>query len=122
MTEEDKLLLKIDLSSRFPYISSVKVFWINDVYDIIGIGFGRVTLIKPFMSVTAGSPLISEVKPLLIPIKDLDPEEGDLEWEILPDGRVVGELAAFDFFNKNEIDYRGLIERGLAINKNNFLI
>jgi len=119
MSEEYKQLLTIDLCSRLPYPCCVSVEWDGEVFDIIGIGFGRVTLLKRFMSVTSGSPLIEEVKPILTPISELDPRdfEGQFEWEILPDGRVVGETKAFDYFNSHDIDYRGLIEKGLAIKK-----
>ena len=119
MSEEDKQLLTIDLCSRLPYICCVSIEWRGQVFDMIDIGFGRVTLLKRFMSVISGSPLIEEVRPILTPISELDPLdfEGQFKWEILPDGRVMGETKAFDYFNSHGIDYRGLIEKGLAIKK-----
>lgn len=119
MSEEDKQLLTIDLCYRLPFVCGLEVEWRGDTFNMINIGFGRVTLLKRFMSVTSGSPLIEEVKPILTPISELDPRdfEGQFEWEILPDGRVMGETKAFDYFNSHDIDYRGLIEKGLAIKK-----
>lgn len=120
MSYEDLKLVTIDLCSRFAYTDENEVIWNNQIFNVTAIGFGRVTLVKRFMSRTEGSPQISEVKPLLTPITDLDPRdfEGQFEWEVQPNGKVVGETAAFDYFNSHGIDYRGLIEKELAENKN----
>ena len=70
----DKELLNIDLCSRLPYIDTM-VRWQDEDYHMIAIGFGRVTLVKPFMSITAGSPLITEVKPYLRPMSSMTEKE-----------------------------------------------
>ena len=70
----DKELLTIDLCSRLPYIDTM-VRWQDEDYQMISIGFGRVTLVKPLWSITAGSPLITEVKPYLRPMSSMTKKE-----------------------------------------------
>jgi hypothetical protein len=119
MTEEEKKLLYIDLCGRLPYIPGQKILWKGEEYEMIGIGFGRVTLVKPLMSCTAGSPLIEEVKPILRPINSLT--EKELRecglFAVCTDGSIEAEKETFDWFDEHDIDYRGLIDLGLAEEK-----
>ena len=121
MTEEDKQLLTIDLCARLPY-HYLNVKYGNEDYNIIDVGFGRVTLIKPFMSCTSGAPLIEEVKPYLRSKSSMTEEE---QYEYLDlivpvnDAKAVVEEEkvpkVIDFYHKHFIDYRGMIEKDLAI-------
>ena len=63
-----------------------------------------------------GSPLIEEVKPILRPISSLTKEELDVcgLFAVAADGRIEAEKDTFDWFDEHNIDYRGLIEKGLA--------
>jgi hypothetical protein len=119
MSEEDKQLLTIDLCGRLPYIPGPKILWKGEEYEMLGIGFGRVTLVKPLMSCTAGSPLIEEVKPILRPWSSLT--EKELEecgrFVVCGDGSIGADKHTFDWFDEHDIDYRGLIEKDLAIKK-----
>ena len=119
MSEKEKKLLYIDLCGRFPYTPGPKILWKGEEYEMIGIGFGRVTLVKPFMSCTAGSPLIEEVKPILRPISSLT--EKELEecglFAVCGDGSIGADKHTFDWFDEHDIDYRGLIDLGLAEKK-----
>ena len=119
MTEEEKKLLYIDLCGRLPYIPGPKILWEGEEYEMIGIGFGRVTLVKPLMSCTAGSPLIEEVKPILRPINSLTEKElGECGlFAVCTDGSMEAENYTFDWFDEHDIDYRGLIDLGLAVEK-----
>lgn len=122
MTQEDKKLLTKDLCSRLDNYSLLVKYGDED-YNIIDIGFGRVTLVKPLMSMTSGSPLIEEVKPYLRRMKDMT----DKEWEMVHEidkKRIIfsarhltyhidGEI--IDLFNERNIDWRGLIDKGLAL-------
>ena len=93
---------------------------------MIDIGFGRVTLVKPFMSITAGSPLITEVKPYLRPLEDMTEEElkefyiieysceHPMVWK-KPQYNWRFTVNGIDWLNKHHFDYRGLIPKELAI-------
>lgn len=128
----DELLLEIDLCSRLPHMT-LMVKWGNENYNIIDVGFGRVTVLKPFMSYTAGSPLIREVKPYLRPMSSMTEEEKkeigellDASIEIDTDGNISYFSGSdfipcsdyhiyIDYLNAHHFDYRGLIPKGLAL-------
>lgn len=144
MTEQEKELLTKDLCARLPYYNGFTVEWKGDTYNIIGVGFGRVTLIKPFMSVTAGSPLVEEVRPYLRPMSDISDDEVEEIRSRLNElniGRVIdghnfekccnilwftrmfpnecvnhGMMSlVVDWLDAHNFDHRGLIDKGLAI-------
>ena len=125
MTQEEKQLLLIDLCARLPYMGFM-VQWHGEDYNIIAIGFGRVIVLKPFMSMTSGSPLIEEVKPYLRPMSSMTEEEKvqliqyacigeDMNGEFIDEVQRKDCAAYIDWLNENHFDYRGLIEKGLAI-------
>lgn len=135
MNEKDKELLTEDLCSRLAYLGT-KVQWGEEVYDMLGICFGRVTLVKPFMSYTSGSPLIEEVKPILRSLDSMTEEEretwGDIFINRMADIEKIDEndpdienkvsvimsdshAKSIKWLNKHFFDYNGLIEKGLAI-------
>lgn len=103
-------LLTKELWARSPY--HVKVFYENDFYDILGISCGRVVLVKPVMSTIAATPLIKEVKLYLRPMSSMTEEEHKEFEQWLPDGYCID---TFDWLNFHHFDYRGLIEKGMAI-------
>lgn len=133
MTDEENKLLTEDLCGRLPYYDFM-VRWNGEDYNIINIGFGRVGVLKPFMSYTEGNPLIEEVRPYLRPIKSMTEDERE-EWVDL----FIEPVAAIDlisekdretrapilfaeshgkfirFLNEHFLDYNDLIGKGLAI-------
>ncbi len=119
MTKEEKKLLYIDLCGRLPYTPGPKILWNGEEYEMTGIVFGRITLVKPLMSRTAGSPLIEEVKPILRSINFLTEKElGECGlFAVCTDGSIEAERETFDWFDEHDIDYRGLIDLGLAEEK-----
>jgi len=121
MTQEDKELLFKDLCARLPYYG-LMVQYKGEDFNIIDIGFGRVTLVKPFMSTTSGSPLIEEVKPYLRPMSSMTEEEIKEFTSITENVLVIGKkytailsIDSINWLNAHHFDYRGLIEKGLAI-------
>ena len=131
MTQEDKKLLLIDLYARLPY--GVKVQYNNEIYNIdyISTLYEEVKLDIPD-NYTVG---ISEIKPYLRPMSSMTEEERE-EWADLfnleldklneiDDENEAEELAPYyfgkshqvsiDWLNEHYFDYRGLIEKGLAI-------
>ena len=136
MTQEDKELLFKDLCARLPY--NVRVEYngttLTNIFDVLGIAHGRSVLCLPFMSKTE-CPLIEEVKPYLFPLLSMSEEQknelcrmdafvnsfgqicfstyDDYGHELMP--TFENAIRVENWFNKNHFDYRGLIEKGLAI-------
>lgn len=108
MTQEDKELLLTDLSARLPY--GIKVQYNNEIYDIdyISALYEEVNLDNPD-NYTIG---LSEIKPYLRPMSSMTEEEKEilrtLKWTKLEHHTV-------DWLNAHHFDYRGLIEKGLAL-------
>lgn len=154
MTQEDKMLLIKDLSSRLPYsvhvqhtsgfsgtlhdISMHHKYDKNDnVYDIIC----YIDFFGDGDSIT-----IEHFKPYLFPLSSMTEEEAkelsilygikdilsinitdeyidfkvddgfcSFERKIIWYNEIISSTETFDWLNKNHFDYRGLIEKGLAI-------
>lgn len=121
MTQEDKELILVDLCARLPYhpilnwkfidntskdeelkeLSDLYIWWITKAQDC-------------------------EVKPYLRPMSNMTEEEKvqliqyacigeDLNGEFIDEVQRKDCAAYIDWLNKHHFDYRGLIERGLAI-------
>ena len=112
MTQEDKELLLKDLCARLPYLENWVQYDGKD-YVVTGYGHGRVSLLPSMFSSAVGPcPLIEEVKPYLRPMSSMTEDELEtydkLAFEWFP-------TKLFDWFNKHHFDYRGLVEKGLAL-------
>ena len=111
MKHEDKDLLLKDLCARLPYNPLVE--YKGESYNVLGIAHGKLVLCKPFMSYTLKeNPLVEEAKPYLFPISSMTEEQKEewrgIRWSKLPWDEL-------NWLNKGHWDYRGLIEKGLAI-------
>lgn len=104
MTDRDRKLLLVDLCSRLPY--SPKVQYNDEVYDAIGYAHGKVEICKLFSSKTEWVDL-EEVKLILRPFKLTEDQ-----WEYI---KYRDDISKLDYFNTENLDYRGLISAGLAI-------
>ena len=135
MTQEDKQLLLKDLSARLPYgvkcivtKSRTEEGQKGDVGKIGWVSLEGVDCIgdrEPFFSE------FGNFKPYLIPLSSMTEEQkkyitdrwginDEFDFEINPDwGEYfveLGDIVDFiDWLNKNHFDYRGLIEKELAI-------
>ena len=135
MTKEDKELLLKDISARLPYgvkcivtKSRTEEGQKGDVGKIGWVSLEGVDCIgdrEPFFSE------FGNFKPYLIPLSSMTEEQkkyitdrwginDEFDFEINPDwGEYfveLGDIVDFiDWLNKNHFDYRGLIEKGLAI-------
>lgn len=117
MTHEEKNLLLQDLCGRLPYgvkccydilsgeIKIDTLICINKV--IIGQGIYWDTY---FENCDEDIPL-ETVKPYLRPMSSMTEEEED-EYELVCRKSITTQI---DWLNKNMFDYRGLIEKGLAL-------
>ena len=121
----DKELLLKDLCSRLP--CEVKCEYDGKMYDILGYAHGRIVLCEPFMSKTE-CPLFREsysnIKPYLFPMSSMTDEQKN-EYYFLCDECLSADTCEVEYFNSiksidwlnaNHFDYRGLIEKGLALN------
>ena len=132
MTREDKELLLKDLCARLPY--GVKMNHIADdehsPKTLIGVAKDMITLegLGGYECVD-----VEDYKPYLFPLSSMT-EEQKMEIKSLCDGTEIFDdggwmsyisilgsfnfeinLDVVDWYNKNHFDYRGLIEKGLAI-------
>ena len=131
MTQENKDLLLRDLCARLPY--GVKVNYNEEVCTIDSIGNDSELLLKnndgEIIPKWEDSLFISieKCKPYLFPLSSMTEEQQKELYSIQGVLTVDFELEEYkmvhlfqfqnviDWFNKNHFDYRGLIEKGLAI-------
>ena len=110
MIQEQKDLLLKDICGRLPYGVKVEIYKDEPPYKIKGYDG------KDFLSDSGWDYLIEQCKPYLFPLSSMT-EEQNLEYL----GTCKGGNAyfptykSFDWLDKNNFDYRGLLEEGLAI-------
>ena len=144
MTQEDKDLLLKDLCARLPYgvkATTTSNGW-RDVYIVSGCNGDRIYLDCPVYDEGDDEWLIESVKPYLRPMSSMNEEElKELKTlcsiYIPTDSPTVGfedygilifthhltnntysfklNIDSIDWLNANHFDYRGLIEKGLAL-------
>lgn len=112
MTQEQKELLLKDLCSRLPY--GVKISVNDKVETLQGINIlDNVVEYGSFLSSD-----IEEVRPYLFPLSSMTEEqrkEFDTTLKYLPAEEIdVWTRDTYDWCNKNDFDYRGLLPTGLA--------
>ena len=121
MTREEKELLIKDLSARVPYGVKIRVEypfleekdWRPE--DLHGLDLRK--------EVHVGTSVrIEEFKPYLRPMSSMNKEESEkfeefleLQSEYTTGADIRFKYDMFDWLNKNHFDYRGLIEKGLAL-------
>lgn len=118
MTEQDKQLLLKDLCARLPYGVYVDIYsWQKDspklLVECIPEYVGEEIVVKNIV----GRHSIKEVKPYLRPMSSMTEEERKYYNSLsilIADGEcdVYEEM---DWLNVHHFDYRGLIEKGLAL-------
>ena len=122
MKQEDKELLLKDLCGRLPYKVKVTTASAAVKFGIIsGISIENKISVR-----TKHADIVfncTEVKPYLFPLSSMTEEESNkfqqlnAECDNMPtfDYISIEHYRIFDWLNKNHFDYRGLIEKGLAI-------
>ena len=114
MTQENKELLLKDLCARLPYGVIVNINGISNVrldnvswYEEVGVDDSSTILYH-----------ISEVKPYLFPLSSMTDAQKQ-EYQHITERWMYDSSYSIsdsiDWLNKNHFDYRGLIEKGLAI-------
>lgn len=113
MTQEEKQLLLKDLCARLHYETWVQ--YEGKEWLVTGYGHGRVSLLPSvFSSIGGPYPLVEEVRPYLHPMSSMTEEEKD-EYDKTFDWDYAIQGTPFDWLNTHHFDYRGLIEKGLAL-------
>ena len=115
MTQEDRQILLKDLSSRLPYGVRYRRFAWDDKREEECIS-AKIYSISPDGYVRNyhedESDYIDNVRPYLFPLSSITKKT--LE-ELSAYIDIKNAYVAVEFFNSHHIDYRGLIEKGLAV-------
>ena len=121
MTQEDKNLLFKDLCGRLPYGVKGKYQYSKDE------SLRKIPIVYRYLEYN-GIVITGDVKPYLFPLSSMS-EEQKKEYCNLQDiflcssqYPVTDAYELFDWLNANHFDYRGLIEKGLAIDCTNLNI
>lgn len=116
MEKDLKDLLLHDLSCRIPY---------GVIVNVKGLFDSKLTSVSWYSEVSVDDSVglypISEVKPYLFPRSSMTKEQ-QIGLNKFVDNGINSENILYDWYNKNHFDYRGLIERGLAIDATNLNI
>ena len=103
MTQEEKKLLLIDLSARLPY--GVKMWFPS--------AFAPFVLDEFILNVARKRD--ENFKPYLRPLSSMTEEEEKEYENCFQSDDTTAATLLVDFYNKHHFDYRGLIEKGLAL-------
>ena len=122
MTQEDKELLFKDLCARLPYNVICQVeFKEGGKYNSKVMLLSGIFTDKAYFTTKGGSIYSNEYKPYLFPLSSITEEQKiflrQQKWciAISTSGTIETTIEGIDWLNKNHFDYRGLIEKGLAI-------
>ena len=117
MTQEDKELLLKDLCARLPYNVICQVeFKENGKYNSKVMLLSGIFTDEAYFTTKGGSIYSNEYKPYLFPLSSMTEEE-----KLMYEGLMIGidnisyMLDVINWLNSHHFDYRGLIEKGLAI-------
>ena len=121
MTQEEKELIWKDLCARFPYGVRIKRTNCPITLSVTGI-VGKYIRHIPFYiggNIEINTSIIEEIKPYLRPMSSMTEEEYK-EWRYLylplpHDNEATETQRRIDWLNAHHFDYRGLIEKGLAL-------
>lgn len=122
MTKEDKELILKDLCARLPYNVICQVEFKEDgKYNSKVMLLSGIFTDKAYFTTKGGSIYSNEYKPYLFHCSRMTEEQKmflkQQNWciAISTSGTVETTVEGIDWLNKNHFDYRGLIEKGLAI-------
>ena len=119
MTQEDKQLLLKDLCARLPYNVICQVeFTENGKYNSKVMLLSGIFTDEAYFTTKGGSIYSNQYKPYLFPLSSMTNSEA-IEWHKTTFGqRWITEdniERCIDWLNAHHFDFRGLIEKGLAI-------
>lgn len=113
MNKQNKQLLLKALCGYLPY--GVKIQYGHTEYDLYSIDTTNVIIVRPFMSNLEGHP-IETIKVYLRPMSSMTEEEKNEHFgRTMTIDIVQTSKEVIDWLNAHHFDYRGLIEKGLAL-------
>ena len=117
MTQTDKDLLVKDLCSRIPY--GVKFVIDNDQNNVRTLtGIDEAIPYEDWQMCAFARGIsaipIEDIKPYLFPMSSMTEEQKMEEYKLMNSNFYTSTVELPDFYNKNHLDYRGLIPKGLA--------
>lgn len=123
MNKEDKEILLGDLCTRLPYNVMCQVEFKEDgKYNSKVMLLSGIFTDEAYFTTKGGSIYSNEYKPYLFPLSSMTEEEQRTLDSMCNGVEMVSRLSglkmfdkAFNWLNENHFDYRGLIEKGLAI-------
>lgn len=128
MTQEQKELLLKDVCARIPYklVCEVK-FRENGVYKTSNMVLDGIFRDDAYFISQNGTVYSSNYKPYLFPVSSMTKEQMEEYAHILVmcgtlEGSQLMRMTVEDWFNKNHLDFRGLIPMGLALDATNLNI
>lgn len=129
MTQKDKELLLKDISSRLPYGVKVAIEYSKGkytrIYDLREIDNDATSELRQQVAVwnygfysSVISYLLVDCRPYLRPMSSMTEEEVDefTQFDVYDNGEyIMPNYEIIDWLNAHYFDYRGLIEKGLAL-------
>ena len=114
MTQEDRKLLLTDLCARLQY--EVKVDHFGTVKELLGIMPSSENVMVGYDINDYEDSVIEDIKPYLRPMSSMTEEERNEHFgRTMTIDIVQTSKEVIDWLNKKMFDYRGLIEKGLAL-------
>ena len=118
MKQEDKELLLKDLCARLPYNVICQVeFKENGNYNSKVMLLSGIFTDEAYFTTKDGSIYSNEYKPYLFPLSSMT-EEQKKKWFYTLSSDYNITYDTVDWCNKNHFDYRGLIDKSLALDAN----
>jgi hypothetical protein len=114
MTKNDTLLLYKDLSGRTTYGTKIKHDNGIFTFDNSHCGIGMIDVETSPKIILSGCYYGDNIKPYLFPLSSMTAEQ-KTTYNFLSKSGHANPIALLDFYNKNNLDYRSLIPKGLAI-------
>lgn len=115
MTQENKELLLKDLYARLPYGVKVKVKYYDDNWRLLAIYTNGTT----YVTRDIGYPIetyFEDCKPYFRPMSSMTEEEKSMyEGLMIGTDNISYMLDVVDWLNAHHFDYRGLIDKSLAL-------
>ena len=124
MTQDEKKLILIDLCARLPYaVKGLVTFNGNHFMTQHQVEDRTIDgkLYDRFAEFQSSWYDNVKIKPYLFPMSSMT-EEQKTSHNFLKHSAYVNPIKLVDWYNKNHFDYRGLIEKGLAIDATNLNI
>ena len=114
MTREEKELLLKDLCARLPYKPRIMYYYIDNI-DGKEYSYSCNLITHYIDELYSKTTNMSYIKPYLRPMSSMTEEEKEELWELLKKLGVTAEVKRLDWLNAHHFDYRGLIDKGLAL-------